>query len=65
LGDADDLAAKMEYVFRHPGEMVKMVERGQNVYRAHQWSSERLRFLNLAHGLLRTVKRSTAKAGST
>jgi glycosyltransferase involved in cell wall biosynthesis len=65
LGDADDLAAKMEYVFRHPEEMVRMVERGQNVYRAHQWSSERLRFLDLAHGLLSKAKRPTAEAGST
>lgn len=64
LGDADDLAAKMEYVFRHPEEMVKMVERGQSVYRAHQWSSERLRFVNLAHGLLpSTAKRSAVQAG--
>jgi glycosyltransferase involved in cell wall biosynthesis len=66
LGDADDLAVKMEYVFRHPEEMVRMVERGQKVYRAHQWSSERSRFVSLAHGLLSTARRSTAQdeAGS-
>jgi glycosyltransferase involved in cell wall biosynthesis len=53
LGDADDLAAQMEYVFGHPEEMVRMVERGQHVYRAHKWSSERLRFLSIVDGLLK------------
>ena len=53
LGDADDLAAKMEYVFRHPREMIRIVERGQEVYRAHKWSSERLRFVSLAGRLLK------------
>jgi glycosyltransferase involved in cell wall biosynthesis len=48
LGDADDLAAKMEYVLRHPREMLGIVERGQEVYRAHKWSSERERFVSLA-----------------
>lgn len=53
LGDADDLAAKLEYVFRHPAEMMRMVERGQEVYSAHQWSNERRRFLSLVDGLLK------------
>jgi glycosyltransferase involved in cell wall biosynthesis len=55
LGDADDLAAKMEYVFRHPEEMVGIVERGQQVYRAHRWSSERLRFVGLVSRLLKVA----------
>jgi glycosyltransferase involved in cell wall biosynthesis len=53
LGDVDDLAAKIEYVFRHPKEMVRMVEHGQEVYRAHRWSSERTRLVSLMSALLR------------
>jgi glycosyltransferase involved in cell wall biosynthesis len=29
LGDADDLAAKLEYVFRHPQELIRFIDRGQ------------------------------------
>jgi len=52
LGSVGDLAVKMEYVFRHPEEMAGMVERGQDVYRAHRWSGERQRFVSLVNGLL-------------
>jgi glycosyltransferase involved in cell wall biosynthesis len=52
LGDADDLAVKLEYVFRHPEEMVGLAERGQGVYKTHKWSNERLRFVSLVGGLL-------------
>jgi glycosyltransferase involved in cell wall biosynthesis len=52
LGNADDLAAKMEYVFGHPEEMVAMVERGQKVYRAHEWSGEQVRLVSLVSSLL-------------
>lgn len=62
LGDAEDLAAKMEYVFRHPVEMVRVVERGQKVYRAHKWSTERLRFVSLVDGLLKAAGRSAGNA---
>ena len=73
LGDADDLATKIEYVFAHPEEALGMVERGQEVYRTHKWSSERSRFLNLAKGLLGGTKRlwdrahgpTSAEFGST
>jgi glycosyltransferase involved in cell wall biosynthesis len=57
LGDADDLATKIEYVFAHPEETLRMVERGQQVYRTHRWSSERSRFLSVAAGLLKGEKR--------
>ncbi len=53
LGNADDLAAKMEYVFAHPDDMLRMVERGQEVYLAHKWSAERLRFVGIVDGLLK------------
>jgi glycosyltransferase involved in cell wall biosynthesis len=64
LGDADDLAAKIEYVFRHPAEMTRVIERGQAVYRAHRWSSERLQFVSLVEGLLKTRERGPVSVGS-
>jgi glycosyltransferase involved in cell wall biosynthesis len=60
LGDVDDLAAKIEYVFRHPEEMIGIVQRGQEVYLAHQWSNERRRFVSLADRLLKGAKRPLA-----
>jgi glycosyltransferase involved in cell wall biosynthesis len=62
LGDVDDLATKIEYVFAHPEEMLRMVERGQEVYRAHNWSSERSRFLSVADHLLVGTKHPRARA---
>lgn len=53
MGDAEDLAAKMEYVFHHPAEMVSMVERAQEVYLAHRWRTERRRFLDIVGRLLK------------
>jgi glycosyltransferase involved in cell wall biosynthesis len=61
LGDADDLAAKMEYVFRHPEEMLRIVERGQGVYQAHKWSSERRQFVSIVDGLLKIAGRSAVQ----
>ena len=58
LGNAEDLAAKMAYVFLHPAEVVKMVECGQEVYGAHKWSTERLRFVSLVERLLKGEGRS-------
>ncbi|HSZ79039.1 MAG TPA: glycosyltransferase family 4 protein [Chthoniobacterales bacterium] len=52
LGKTEDLAAKMEYVFEHPEEMLRMVELGQRVYQDHQWTGERERFVKLVEELL-------------
>jgi glycosyltransferase involved in cell wall biosynthesis len=52
LGDVDDLAEKLEYVFAHPAEVAKIVARGQEAYRAHQWRGERLRLISLVEQLL-------------
>jgi glycosyltransferase involved in cell wall biosynthesis len=52
LGSVDDLAVKMEYAFAHPEEVAKMVERGQEVYRAHAWRGERPHLINLVSRLL-------------
>ena len=62
LGDADDLAAKIAYVFWHPAEIMKMVECGQEVYRTHTWSSERSRLISLVVKLLKTATRSPVQA---
>jgi glycosyltransferase involved in cell wall biosynthesis len=52
LGDSEDLAAKIEYVFRRPAEVAQMLARAQRVYREHKWSTERIGFLNLVERLL-------------
>jgi glycosyltransferase involved in cell wall biosynthesis len=52
LGDVDDLAEKLEYVFAHPAEVAKIVARGQEAYRAHQWRGERMRLISLVEQLL-------------
>jgi glycosyltransferase involved in cell wall biosynthesis len=46
LGDADDLARKIEFVYSHPVDAAETVKRGQAVYLSHTWSRERLTLLN-------------------
>jgi glycosyltransferase involved in cell wall biosynthesis len=60
LGDVEDLAAKIEFVFEHPKETLEIIERGQRVYWEHTWSSERLRFNSLAERLLEGANRWSA-----
>lgn len=43
LGDANDLARKIEFAFSHPLEVAETVKRGQEVYLCHTWSRERRR----------------------
>jgi glycosyltransferase involved in cell wall biosynthesis len=52
LGDAEDLARKIEYVFLHPGESIEIVKRGQKIYLAHAWPRERQTLVNLVGELL-------------
>ena len=52
LGNANDLAHKLEFVCLHPDEVEKTVELGRAVYRDHRWSAERAKFTNLAGVLL-------------
>lgn len=52
LGNAQDLAARIEYVFFHPPEIREVLQRGQAVYQAHSWSKERQRLRELVDGLL-------------
>jgi len=52
LGNALDLAQKIEYVFHHPEEAGQIAKRGQRVYLAHTWSEERRTLVNLTGELL-------------
>jgi glycosyltransferase involved in cell wall biosynthesis len=47
LGNARDLAQKIEYVFDHPVEVLDVVRRGQLVHDQHDWSTERRRLISL------------------
>jgi glycosyltransferase involved in cell wall biosynthesis len=53
LGDSEDLARKIEYVCRNPREVHGVVERGQEVYRAHAWRLERQKLVDEIGDLLR------------
>ena len=57
LGNAEDLAQKIQYVFSHPAESAELAARGQGVFREHNWSMERSRLIGLVATLL-------AKGGS-
>jgi glycosyltransferase involved in cell wall biosynthesis len=52
LGDADDLARKIEFAYSHPDEVAETVKRGQEVYLSHTWSRERVSLLNSMNELL-------------
>jgi glycosyltransferase involved in cell wall biosynthesis len=52
LGNADDLARKIEFAYSHPEEVADTVKRGQKVYLSHTWSRERLSLLNSISELL-------------
>jgi glycosyltransferase involved in cell wall biosynthesis len=52
LGDAADLARKIEHVFLYPQATLETVRRGQAVYHAHAWRREREAFVRLTDELL-------------
>jgi glycosyltransferase involved in cell wall biosynthesis len=52
VGDANDLARKIEFVFSNPDKVRQIVERGQRVYLAHQWSREKSNLLDPISALL-------------
>jgi glycosyltransferase involved in cell wall biosynthesis len=73
LGDADDLARKIEYVFANPCEVADTVIRGQEIYLDHKWSTEKEGFLDIvgellspdasrSYGLSKSFKPDPAKA---
>jgi len=52
LGNAQDLAEKLEYVFRFPEQIREITRRGQEVHRAHTWGQEKQRLTTLVADLL-------------
>jgi len=52
LGNADDLARKIEFAYAHPFYVAETVKRGHAVYLSHTWSRERLTLLNSIEDLL-------------
>ena len=52
LGNAEDLARRIEDVFFRPGEAMAIARRGQAVYRAHAWREERRVLVDLTSELL-------------
>ena len=56
LGDAGQLAEKLNWVANNPGEVLRVVQRGQAVYLDHTWSEEKARLLGLVSSLLRNKK---------
>ena len=54
LGDADDLARRIQDVWADPAKAAEVARRGQEVYRAHAWRRERDVLLRSVNGLLGT-----------
>jgi len=52
LGNAEDLARKIEYVYFHPTEVQETVRRGQRVYIDHQWKTEKRNLIHVASELV-------------
>ena len=46
VGDANDLARKIEFAFTNPAEVRQIIDKGQQVYLAHNWSREKSKLLN-------------------
>ena len=52
VGDANDLARKIEFAFSNPTEVGRIVARGQQIYLAHNWTREKSNLLNRIGELL-------------
>lgn len=52
LGDAADLARKMQYVFAQPRAVNEILHRGQKKYLRHRWTAERARLAGMVADLL-------------
>jgi glycosyltransferase involved in cell wall biosynthesis len=52
VGDANDLARKIEFAFSNPTEVRQIIDRGQQVYLAHTWTRQKAELLNSISGLL-------------
>jgi len=64
LGDAEDLARKIEYVFKNPQQAIEIARRGQQIHFRHTWRQERFRLTELVSDLLNVTRLSVgARAG--
>ena len=52
-GNADDLAAKIGWVYQHPSETQSLLEKGRKVYARYSWDLEEGRFLGIVKDLLK------------
>ena len=59
--NSEELAAQIEYAYWHPAQLAETVRRGQQVYRAHKWSAERLRFLGLVQDVVNRRERPSGR----
>jgi glycosyltransferase involved in cell wall biosynthesis len=60
LGNSEDLARQIEYVFFHPEETIEVVERGQKVYLTHTWTQEKSKLVSLVGSLLESQRQAAA-----
>lgn len=52
LGDADDLARRIEYVFHNPGEVSEITRRARQIHLAHTWRAEKSTLMELVTHLI-------------
>jgi glycosyltransferase involved in cell wall biosynthesis len=52
LGDADDLARRIEYVYRNPAEVSEITRRAGKIHQAHTWKAEKLVLVELVTQLV-------------
>ena len=53
LGNAEDLAKRIEDVFGHPDKALEITRRGQQVHQTHTWQEERLILIDVVAKVLR------------
>jgi glycosyltransferase involved in cell wall biosynthesis len=51
-GSIENLAAKIEWAYRHPAELELQLQKGRAVYEQHNWNAEEKRFINLVAQLI-------------
>lgn len=52
LGDQEDLANKIQYIFKNPNDIKSIIKRGQDVYLAHTWKNEKQHLINQVSALI-------------
>ena len=52
VGDADDLARQIQFVYSAPAEVEEIVRRGQEIYGKHSWMHQRATLIDLVSNLV-------------